>query len=756
MSPRTRFWKPFLILLLALIIGRFVVVGVPKVLFNHLSSDGDESAYLSLGLALRESGVLTDGTRPPLYSLVLSPFAEREWPYFTTAKLVTLGIGSLTVLAVFGVGARLFGWQTGLLAAFLIAANKELHLRATTVYADTLLALVMIGAWYFLIKSLDGWKNCLLAGLFVGLAFLTKGSAPVLLAAWGLTALLHYRLRILRHFELLLVPLVFVVTSLPLLIYNAREFGSPTYNFATEHIMWMDQLEQINTASPEDLPTFSTYFATHTPADMVSRIQRGSRRLNPVVARSVIPGRDLEPGWLGPALGFLAVGVLIFLLVFQRQAVGQYLVKRKNSLWFTLFLCSIFYAFFTWYVAGSSAETRFVVPLLGPLYLLLADAVVSLTRGLGHWLGSNENDHRPATSGQRPQNYCPFSSARSRLAATVSDFFRKTGFLPKLYRLILALVIGWGVWWLVDTAYIERWALSIDPYESDREANADEEEIVQWLSRDNPANETLVIFGPSKSLPLWKFPARFTFERLPVEVNNWPSMQAYVQTQKPDYIIVDSDTARRRRQALSAYFRYENEQVRLEEVPPGWALDFVYPKLPCQWCIFSPVADTEPMAVLEDSIELLSFRVANEGAGQPANTLQATGRRVQESGRDELPVADVAIQPGQQSLRVILTWRTRAWLPDDYTVFVHLTAPDGFVKAQHDRPPFDGAIPTSQWKPGEVFADRYELELDDSVTPGDYLLLAGMYDPATGKRLAVIEGPTGPVRDTILLRQVSR
>lgn len=137
MSPkitRPAIWKSLLVLLLALTLARFGMVGLPKVLSNTTSSDGDESAYLALGLALPEAGVLSDGTRPPLYALLLSPWAEREWAYFTTAKLVTLVVGGLTVLATFLVGLRLFGWETALLAAFLLAMNKEFHVRASTVY----------------------------------------------------------------------------------------------------------------------------------------------------------------------------------------------------------------------------------------------------------------------------------------------------------------------------------------------------------------------------------------------------------------------------------------------------------------------------------------------------------------------------------------------------------------------------------------------------------------------------------------------
>ena len=75
-------WQILMVLLLALIIGRFVVLGTHKVLMNYISSDGDESAYLALGLSLRESGTLNDGTRPFFYPLILTTFAENSLWYF--------------------------------------------------------------------------------------------------------------------------------------------------------------------------------------------------------------------------------------------------------------------------------------------------------------------------------------------------------------------------------------------------------------------------------------------------------------------------------------------------------------------------------------------------------------------------------------------------------------------------------------------------------------------------------------------------
>ena len=87
-------------------------------------------------------------------------------------------------------------------------------------------------------------------------------------------------------------------------------------------------------------------------------------------------------------------------------------------------------------------------------------------------------------------------------------------------------------------------------------------------------------------------------------------------------------------------------------------------------------------------------------------------------------------------------------------MFLHLTAPDGFVKAQRDQQPLNGLWPTSRWNPGEVVADRVEVWLDDSVQPDEYLLLAGIYDVRSGRRLSLIDGPSAPSPNAVLLGKI--
>jgi len=109
--------------------------------------------------------------------------------------------------------------------------------------------------------------------------------------------------------------------------------------------------------------------------------------------------------------------------------------------------------------------------------------------------------------------------------------------------------------------------------------------------------------------------------------------------------------------------------------------------------------------------------------------------------------------PGQP-LCVTLYWQAESAVGDDFTVFLHLVAPDRFVQAQRDNSPAFGFYPTSQWPVGQYVADMHCLQLPPGLMPGQYDLLAGLYDPDSSQRLAIIDG-SGSEDSAVLLGQIT-
>jgi hypothetical protein len=112
----------------------------------------------------------------------------------------------------------------------------------------------------------------------------------------------------------------------------------------------------------------------------------------------------------------------------------------------------------------------------------------------------------------------------------------------------------------------------------------------------------------------------------------------------------------------------------------------------------------------------------------------------------------VVVRPGDP-LNLTLFWQALNLVDRSYTVFVHLLGADGQVLAQQDSPPGGGASPTSSWVPGEYITDTYQLPVKPDIPAGEYHIEIGMYDPATGVRLPVLDAEGRSQADRVLLPQ---
>ena len=101
---------------------------------------------------------------------------------------------------------------------------------------------------------------------------------------------------------------------------------------------------------------------------------------------------------------------------------------------------------------------------------------------------------------------------------------------------------------------------------------------------------------------------------------------------------------------------------------------------------------------------------------------------------------DVAIGPSDSNLPVTLYWQAGTEMDQDYTVFVQLLNSTDQVVSQADLQPLANTAPTTTWLPGEILTDPYTLQLPSGLPPGEYRLITGMYNAATGERLSASTG----------------
>jgi uncharacterized membrane protein len=115
----------------------------------------------------------------------------------------------------------------------------------------------------------------------------------------------------------------------------------------------------------------------------------------------------------------------------------------------------------------------------------------------------------------------------------------------------------------------------------------------------------------------------------------------------------------------------------------------------------------------------------------------AFGRRLTLTGytvESQLP-----IKRGE-NLSFVLVWRADQDIHERYVVFAHLIDAEDRIVTQGDREPANGWLRTNLWRAGDTTPDRYILELDESLLPGDYEIVVGLYNPLTGERLATGDG----------------
>ncbi|MFN8497470.1 MAG: glycosyltransferase family 39 protein [Anaerolineae bacterium] len=120
-------------------------------------------------------------------------------------------------------------------------------------------------------------------------------------------------------------------------------------------------------------------------------------------------------------------------------------------------------------------------------------------------------------------------------------------------------------------------------------------------------------------------------------------------------------------------------------------------------------------------------------------------------GAARLVGAEVA--PDGQTLGVTLWWQADGPLPADYTVFVHLLGANGLAATGDG--PAGGRFPTSAWAAGDVVRDEHRLALDQ-VAPGGYRVGVGLYDAATGARVAAAQSGAPLPDDTAIVGEVTR
>ncbi|RJP61897.1 MAG: glycosyltransferase family 39 protein [Candidatus Auribacter fodinae] len=143
-------------------------------------------------------------TKPPLFfwatslsAIILSGGEVREW----TTRLPAALSAVLMLLMIYGIGRRLYNWQSGLLAAFILATAYRFFWQAQQASLDMMFAMWVTGGILFFVYALtsDGsekkWFYRLMY-LFLGAGLMTKGPVALIIHFLGVITYLIWTKRL--------------------------------------------------------------------------------------------------------------------------------------------------------------------------------------------------------------------------------------------------------------------------------------------------------------------------------------------------------------------------------------------------------------------------------------------------------------------------------------------------------------------------------------------------------------------------------
>jgi 4-amino-4-deoxy-L-arabinose transferase-like glycosyltransferase len=348
---------------------------------------------------------------PPGYSLALTPIYRLTGNSLLSARLANAVCGSLTVVLVYLLGAKVFGRTAGLIGAGLLAVLPNQIVFTSLVLTETFFTLLfvlilLLTAQALLSRKEPRLRQIALIGALIGAAALVRGEALLLLAVIPLVVWARrcsWRSLLARSTALVLAAAVVVA---PWTIRNAIQMKAPILisTSATE-AFWVAHHEGAN-GKIADFTVADRYknvlnpkkevetsnealrealsFIRHNPAQELTLIPRrfsalyreddsGTEWLQKPATLSFSSGRHLEEvsnlGYWG-VMALAAVGLPAWL---SRRDRRKGLLVAVAAAWTLLFIVVFF------------GDSRFHFPLM-PIFCLWAGAsATAWGRRLGAW-----------------------------------------------------------------------------------------------------------------------------------------------------------------------------------------------------------------------------------------------------------------------------------------------------------------------------------------------------------------------------------
>ncbi len=276
---------------------------------------------------------------------------------------------------------------------------------------------------------------------------------------------------------------------------------------------------------------------------------------------------------------------------------------------------------------------------------------------------------------------------------------------PKAYRLPLSSMAAGSIAVLAAVLAVT----ALPPYYADPSARDNYAGIAQTVAAlGDPTRDIVVLNAPGQA-DVWRF-YDVGFDFIPLPADRPPDRARTEQT-------LEKETAERRR--IFAVF-WATEQSDRESIVENWLGRHAFKGWE-NW---------------QGNVRFATFSMP---AGLTCNALDEPHVFEDVAELFEICLSQEPLAPGD-TLMVGLRWRPLRTPDRRLKVTVQLLDAREQVIVQRDGEPAGGSLPTTAWKTGELVTDNHGLSLPFGAPPGDYRLIAAVYDADTGTRLSVDSG----------------
>ncbi len=605
---------------------------------------------LDNGVPIMPSGVLY--TRGLLSSYVEAAFLAIHFSRLM-ARVPSILLGLVTILATYMVGRHHFDWRVGIVAAALITlAPEEIVWSGRARFYIQLQLFVLLAGWAAF-ESIKVRKAAVLGphvlfALFFVLALFSQEETILLYPAFLLATVLWQGVDFFRQRVVLVAHFICVVAMG--VRYAIEKIGQPGY------------FETIQAQRPYVGLGFDIWGALNEYADFF-----------------ITPSRL-------PLMGFVlvAAGVMLYELVRRSEPFTMREVlwsgslrlhaieKGRQATLFYLLLFLVVFAIIVIFVGHTWREMRYIFLLVPFWFLVAAQGAV--------WLMSRALRNRHYTN----------SNTAGTVVLAVGALLL---FLPEAREVI-------------TLQQVEGYDLVLDYIAEQREPGD------AILTPQPPS--CAIVLGPCDYYAIQKHYEEYVIRRDGQLVDRWSGAPLLNSDQQLREVIASHPTTYFMVDGYRLATRYEPDFLRtiVEQ------MDKIYSKRGVSVLRAQGLRPVPDLPIIKRFEPPINF--GNE-IGLSAVELSAT-----------------ILEPSQP-FDIMLIWTSLGPVWGEYHIFAHLIGQNGQLVAQNDGPPVKNILPTWLFGPNPN-PDPRQLQLQ-SVPPGRYRLLVGLYHPQSGERLQLEYGP---------------